>query len=176
LSAQVKIATNCVRIIITKLNAMNKNTSTTYQKTLTPEFKNFLKALSYFDDDKLELLSAGKIPPPVVLNRAVYLKHATPEQISGIAKDLAHIHSLSLRRLNVLDMMKYISTDELVAYQREVIESMAILEESEKWIPISLGLPTEQSWQEHAITALLKSNWLRLLMTSESILRPIGVR
>jgi len=124
---------------------MNKNTLTTYPITLSPEFKHFLKALSYFDDNELELLSAGKIPPPVVLNRAVYLKHATPEQISGIAKDLAHIHSLSLRRLNVLEMMKYISTEELGAYQRQVIESMAILEESEKWIPISFGLPLEQS-------------------------------
>ncbi|MFV3406798.1 replication endonuclease [Pseudomonas sp. NY15463] len=124
---------------------MNKNTLTTEPKTLHPEFKYFLKALSYFDDDELELLSTGNIPAPIALNRALNLKNATPGQISGVAKDLAHIHSLSVNRLTILETMGYISSEELVAQQKLLIDSMAILEEDNLWIPINFGLPLEKS-------------------------------
>lgn len=124
---------------------MNKNTLTTEPKTLNPEFKYFLKALSYFDDDELELLSTGNIPAPIALNRALNLKNATPGQISGVAKDLAHIHSLSVNRLTILETMGYISSEELVAQQKLLIDSMAILEEDNLWIPINFGLPLEKS-------------------------------
>jgi hypothetical protein len=157
---------------------MNKNTSTTRPKTLSSEFKHFLKALSYFDDNELELLSTGKIPAPIALNRVLHLKHATPQQISGIAKDLVHTHSLSVNRLTILETMGYLSAEELGAQQKLLIDSMAILEEDDQWIPINFGLSLEKSLLRACDYRSIKKQLIKIAnderINSEAKRRKIG--
>ena len=91
------------------------------------------------------MLSLGKVPPskPAIVTKD--LSHCTPEEISGIAKDLVTYHAKMLERLYLLVKIGYLSPDELDDHQTRFIENLSICVAKNKRIALTFGLPNGQS-------------------------------
>ncbi|MBH8788987.1 replication endonuclease [Pseudomonas aeruginosa] len=102
-------------------------------------------AFSLFDEKELSMLSLGEVPPSKPASVPRDLSRCTPEELSGIAKDLETYHTKILERLYLLEKIGYLSPNELGDHKTRFIESLSICDVKNNRIALTFGLPNEQS-------------------------------
>lgn len=99
---------------------------------------------SLFDEKERLMLTHGRIPPFKYARISRKLNHCTPEQISGIAKDLVAHHAKTLQRLYLLEKIGYLSPAESKTHQARFIENLSLYDAHNKRIALDFGLSTEK--------------------------------